>query len=198
MLKMPLARSSPCGRPPLQRTRPLLTATLWFGRSALAAWVPRRGCGVALHGARPKSPTPSCLTNQVLGLRSASPLSSDDSSRWELGSPVVSRKHCALQYDTHSGCWSVTDSGSTYAWSSAVLVAPQLATPADSDAGLQFLGCSTHSGGAPQLLRLQLQHVGAALRVCRSRLFHRLWPSRHLWHRGQPAWSNSPSWQQQS
>ena len=49
----------------------------------------------------------------VFELRSTSPLSSDG-SRWELGSPIVSREHCALEYDARSGCWSVTDSGSTF------------------------------------------------------------------------------------
>ena len=53
------------------------------------------------------------MTVQVFGLRSASALPSDG-SRWELGSPVVSREHCALECDARSGCWSVTDSGSTF------------------------------------------------------------------------------------
>ena len=53
------------------------------------------------------------MTVQVFGLRSASPLPSDG-SRWELGSPVVSREHCALECDVRSGCWTVTDSGSTF------------------------------------------------------------------------------------
>jgi pSer/pThr/pTyr-binding forkhead associated (FHA) protein len=49
----------------------------------------------------------------VFGLRSAPPLPSDG-SRWELSSPIVSREHCALEYDARSGRWSVTDSGSTF------------------------------------------------------------------------------------
>ena len=49
----------------------------------------------------------------VFELRSTSPQSSDG-SRWELGSPIVSREHCALEYDARSGCWSVADSGSTF------------------------------------------------------------------------------------
>jgi hypothetical protein len=61
----------------------------------------------------PPPPPPPALTMQVFGLRSAPPLPSDG-SRWELSSPIVSREHCALEYDARSGRWSVTDSGSTF------------------------------------------------------------------------------------
>ena len=61
----------------------------------------------------PRWPTPPRVTVQVFELRSAAPVLSEG-SRWELLSPIVSREHCALEYDARSGGWNVTDLGSTF------------------------------------------------------------------------------------
>ena len=62
-------------------------------------------------GHRPTGAFPA--DTYVFELRSAAPVQSDG-SRWELLSPIVSREHCALEYDARSGGWNVTDLGSTF------------------------------------------------------------------------------------
>ena len=62
-------------------------------------------------GHRPAGAFPA--DTYVFELRSAAPVQSDG-SRWELLSPIVSREHCALEYDARSGGWNVTDLGSTF------------------------------------------------------------------------------------
>ena len=77
---------------------------------ALCPAMARRG-GRSVPG--PRWPTFPRVVVQVFELRSTGPVPSDG-SRWELLSPIVSREHCAIEYDARSGGWNVTDLGSTF------------------------------------------------------------------------------------
>ena len=60
-------------------------------------------------GYRPPGPIPPEVF--VFALRSVPPSSAP---RWEVASPLVSREHCALEYDAQRGSIIVTELGSTF------------------------------------------------------------------------------------